>query len=236
MKIYFDGCSWTKGAELENEIVEGFSKVDDRKMLQNRLRFSKLLCDELGAEEYNFAVSGGSNDRIVRNLLVEHNIEDYDLAVIQMTFPVRTEFYNPKSSTKHPKGKWIKHPKEVKDDWSKVSPKNNYNKWLHGEDGNIERLGEKFKDHADFWKYYYMHVTCKEYFEVKEKIHYHTIRNSCKIPLVLLTINRWTKLAFDLQLDDGTGNMRHTMGHPNKELHKHFAKQIYSLAISSIRS
>ena len=236
MKIYFDGCSWTKGAELENEIEEGFSKVDDRKMLQNRLRFSKLLCNELGAEEYNFAVSGGSNDRIVRNLLVEHNIEDYDLAVIQMTFPVRTEFYNPKSSTKHPTGKWIKHPKEVKDDWSKVSPKNNYNKWLHGEDGNIERLGEKFKDHADFWKYYYMHVTCKEYFEVKEKIHYHTIRNSCKIPLVLLTINRWTKLPFDLQLDDGTRNMKHKMGHPNKELHKHFAKQIYSLAISSIRS
>ena len=236
MKIYFDGCSWTKGAELENEIEEGFSKVDDRKMLQNRLRFSKLLCNELGAEEYNFAVSGGSNDRIVRNLLVEHNIEDYDLAVIQMTFPVRTEFFNPKSSSKHPKGKWIKHPKEVKDDWSKVSPKNNYNKWLHGEDGNIERLGEKFKDHADFWKYYYMHVTCKEYFEVKEKIHYHTIRNSCKIPLVLLTINRWTKLPFDLQLDDGTRNMRHKMGHPNKELHKHFAKQIYSLAISSIRS
>ena len=229
MKIYFDGCSWTKGAELENEIVEGFSKVDDRKMLQNRLRFSKLLCNELGAEEYNFAVSGGSNDRIVRNLLVEHNIEDYDLAVIQMTFPVRTEFFNPKSSTKHPNGKWVKHPKEAKDAWVKVSPKNNYNKWLHGEDGNIERLGEKFKDHADFWKYYYMHVTCKEYFEVKEKIHYHTIRNSCKIPLILCTINRWTELPFDLQLNDGTRNMRHERGHPNKHLHKKFAEIILGM-------
>ena len=203
MKIYFDGCSWTYGAELENPEEE---------------RFSKVLCNELGAEEYNIAIGGGSNDRIVRNLLVEeHNIEDYDLAVIQMTYPVRTEFF-------------------YDNEWIRVNPKNNYNKWLHGEDGNIERIGEKFKHHADFWKYYYMHVTNEKYFETQEKIHYHTIRNSCKIPLVLVTINRWTKLPFDLQLNDGTRNMKHKMGHPTKELHKHFAKEIYSLAISSTRS
>ena len=63
MKIYFDGCSWTRGAELQNPEEE---------------RYSKLLCNELGAEETNLAVSGGSNDRIVRNLLVENNIEDYE--------------------------------------------------------------------------------------------------------------------------------------------------------------
>ena len=208
MKIYFDGCSWTRGAELENPEEE---------------RYSKLLCNELGAEEYNIAVSGGSNDRIVRNLLVENNIEDYDIAVIQMTFPPRTEFFNPKPSTTTPhlNGKWIKNPA-----WVKVSPKNNYNKWLHGENGNIERLGEKFKDHADFWKYYYLHMTNEKYFETKEKIHYHTIRNSVKIPLVLVTINRWTKLPFDLQLDDGTRNMKHKMGHPNKDLHQVYAKKI----------
>jgi len=211
MKIYFDGCSWTRGAELENPEEE---------------RFSKLLCNEFDAEEVNLAINGGSNDRIVRNLLVENNIEDYDLAVIQMTFPVRTEFFKDTPSTKFPNGKWFKQPKQAKDAWVKVSPKNNYNKWLHGEDGDIARLGEKFKDHSDFWKYYYMHVTSVKYFETKEKIHYHTIRNSCKIPLVLLTINRWTKLPFDLQLDDGTRQMKHKNGHPNKELHKHYAKQI----------
>ena len=216
MKIYFDGCSWTYGAELENPEEE---------------RFSKVLCNELGAEEYNIAIGGGSNDRIVRNLLVEeHNIEDYDLAVIQMTYPVRTEFF-------------------YDNEWIRVNPKNNYNKWLHGEDGNIERIGEKFKHHADFWKYYYMHVTNEKYFETQEKIHYHTIRNSCKIPLVLLTINRWTNLPFDLQLNDGylinlkqgiplkfTRHMKHHYGHPNKEVHKHFAEQIYSLAMSATRS
>ena len=218
MKIYFDGCSWTKGEELVHPEQE---------------RFSKLLCNELGAEETNLAVCGGSNDRIVRNLLVENNIEDYDLAVIQMTFPVRTEYYD---------NEWVKvsrnrpWPQSKDGKWVKVNPKNNYTKWLHGEDGNIERLGEKFKGHSDFWKYWFMHVTNEKYFETKEKIHYHTIRNSCKIPLVLLTINRWTKLPFDLQLDDGTRNMKHKRGHPNKELHKHFAKEIYSLAISSTRS
>ena len=199
MKIYFDGCSWTEGAELQNPEEE---------------RYSKLLCNELGAEEYNIAASGGSNDRIVRNLLVENNIEDYDMAVIQMTFPVRTEFYN---------NKW------KRDRWIRINPRHNYSKWLHGEDGNIERLGEKFKNHSDFWKYYYLQITNEKYFETKEKIHYHTIRNSCKIPLVLVTINRWTKLPFDLQLNDGTRLMKHRFGHPNKHLHKEYADKILKM-------
>tara|TARA_B100000287_G_scaffold272375_1_gene256509 strand:- start:7353 stop:7955 length:603 start_codon:yes stop_codon:yes gene_type:complete len=199
MKIYFDGCSWTEGAELENPEEE---------------RYSKLLCNELGAEEYNIAMSGGSNDRIVRNLLVENNIEDYDMAVIQMTFPVRTEFYN---------NKW------KRDRWIRINPCYNYSKRLNGEDGNIERLGEKFKDHSDFWKYYYLQITNEKYFETKEKIHYHTIRNSCKIPLVLVTINRWTKLPFDLQMNDGTRLMKHKMGHPNKHLHKEYADKILKM-------
>ena len=194
MRIYFDGCSWTKGEELSHPEQE---------------RFSKLICDELGAEETNLSIKGGSNDRIVRNLLVENNIEDYDLAVIQMTFPVRTEFFN-------------KH-------WVRVNPKNNFVKWLHGENGDIRRLGEKFKYHADFWKYWYTDVSNQKYFETKEKIHYHTIRNSCKIPLVLCTINRWTELPFDLQLNDGTRNMRHERGHPNKHLHKKFAEIILGM-------
>tara|TARA_R100000234_G_scaffold89327_1_gene57638 strand:- start:313 stop:909 length:597 start_codon:yes stop_codon:yes gene_type:complete len=194
MRIYFDGCSWTKGEELVHPEQE---------------RFSKLICDELGAEETNLSIKGGSNDRIVRNLLVENNIEDYDLAVIQMTFPVRTEFFN-------------KH-------WVRVNPKNNFVKWLHGENGDIRRLGEKFKYHADFWKYWYTDVSNQKYFETKEKIHYHTIRNSCKIPLVLCTINRWTELPFDLQLNDGTRNMRHERGHPNKHLHKKFAEIILGM-------
>ena len=79
MKIYFDGCSWTKGGNLNNKLEE---------------RFSRLVSDHFGAEETNLASSGGSNDKIIRNLIVESNIEEYDLAVIQMTYPARTEYYS----------------------------------------------------------------------------------------------------------------------------------------------
>jgi len=192
MKIYFDGCSWTKGSELENPEEE---------------RFSKLLCNKLGAEETNLAVSGGSNDRIVRNLLVDKNIEDYDLAVIQMTLPTRTEYYD---------GRWIR-----------VNPPHNSSKPFHQRNSIIKWVDEGERlEHSDFWKYWFMNITNVKYFETKEKIHYHTIRNSCKIPLVLLTINRWTKLSFDLQLENGTRSMKHRYGHPNKEYHKLIANQI----------
>tara|TARA_B100001057_G_scaffold365594_1_gene368725 strand:- start:10 stop:690 length:681 start_codon:yes stop_codon:yes gene_type:complete len=221
MKIYFDGCSWTEGAELENQEEE---------------RFSKVLCNELGAEEYNFAVCGGSNYRIVRNLLVQNNIEDYDLAVIQMTFPTRTEYYDHQWTKGTRNRPWDQQPDNLllagpsgDANWVKVSPKTNYNKWLHGENGDIRRLGEKFTNHSDFWKYWYMHVSHEKYFETQETIHYHTIRNSCKIPLILVSINKWTNLPFDMQLEDGTRNMRHKKGHPNKDLHRIFADKMIDI-------
>tara|TARA_Y100001963_G_C6792335_1_gene456285 strand:- start:6080 stop:6754 length:675 start_codon:yes stop_codon:yes gene_type:complete len=79
MKIYIDGCSWTWGAELEKP---------------RKQRFSRILCDKLGAEEYNYSRCIASNNRIARNILVNHNIADYDFAIVQMTYPARTEFWN----------------------------------------------------------------------------------------------------------------------------------------------
>ena len=193
MKIYFDGCSWTKGEELENQEEE---------------RYSRLICNELGAEETNHAIGGGSNDRIVRNLLVENNVEDYDLAFIQMTLPVRTEYYDKK--------------------WIKVNPANNFSKWLHGEGGDIRRLGEKFVRHSDFWKYWYTQVSNQKYFETKENIHFQTIRDHCKakgVPLILSSINRWSKLDFDFMLNR-KGLKVHHYGHPTKESHQKFAKMM----------
>ena len=63
MKIYFDGCSWTEGAELEKPEEE---------------RFSRLVCQEFDAEEKNISQGGGSNERIIRNMMVSKNIEEYD--------------------------------------------------------------------------------------------------------------------------------------------------------------
>ena len=87
MKIYFNGCSWTRGVELENQEEE---------------RFSRLICNELGAEETNLGKGGGSNDRIIRMMMCNDNFEEYDLAVIQMTMPARTEYWNDDD------GKWMR--------------------------------------------------------------------------------------------------------------------------------
>ena len=80
MKIYFDGGSWTWGAELEDPYNS---------------RYSKIVSDKLGAEEYNISKKGASNFRIVRQLLVDHkNISEFDLVVIKLTIPSRMEYYD----------------------------------------------------------------------------------------------------------------------------------------------
>tara|TARA_B100001093_G_scaffold502665_1_gene555956 strand:- start:605 stop:1207 length:603 start_codon:yes stop_codon:yes gene_type:complete len=196
MKIYFDGCSWTKGEELENQEEE---------------RYSKLICDKLGAEETNLGMGGGSNDRIVRNLVVENDIKNYDLAVIQMTFPARTEYWD--------------------DEWIKVNPKHNYSRWLNRKkekmDFGLRTLSEKFTDHNQFWLYYYLKISNSKYFNVKEKIHYHTIKNHCKangVPLILCTINNWSSTR-DLLINSYNLPKAH-YGHPTKEGHQIIAKTI----------
>ena len=78
MKIYFDGCSNTWGAELQNP---------------QQSRYSKLVCDYFGAEEYNIALQGGSNMRLARNIL-DHDLSEYDMFVIQFTHKVRGEWYD----------------------------------------------------------------------------------------------------------------------------------------------
>ena len=83
MKIYFDGDSWTKGNDLDE-------------CIKYTHRFSGLVSKNLGASEYNISKSGKSNNRIVRQLLLENDISQYDLAIIQMTFPNRIEYFNKK--------------------------------------------------------------------------------------------------------------------------------------------
>ena len=81
MRIYFDGDSFTRGVEL----------ID-----QTENRFSRLISDHYNTQEYNFSDAGACNGAIARRLVVENNIKEYDLAVIQMTLPVRMEYYDGK--------------------------------------------------------------------------------------------------------------------------------------------
>tara|TARA_B100000686_G_scaffold311283_1_gene354754 strand:+ start:150 stop:758 length:609 start_codon:yes stop_codon:yes gene_type:complete len=76
-KIYFNGCSWTWGSLLDNPHAQ---------------RYSKLLCNELRAEECNFAIPGGSTRRVARHM-IGHDMSQYALIIVQMTYNQRTEFY-----------------------------------------------------------------------------------------------------------------------------------------------
>tara|TARA_B100001093_G_scaffold403630_1_gene391624 strand:+ start:3028 stop:3681 length:654 start_codon:yes stop_codon:yes gene_type:complete len=209
MKIYFDGCSWTQGTELENQEEE---------------RYSKLICNHLGAEENNLGYGGGSNDRIVRNLLVENNIEKYDAAFIQMTFPARTEYLN--------------YDSNLISKWIKVSPKWKFTRWLH-EDSKDGKGDDNFQyytninvpitdGHAKFWRHYYTRVANLRYFQTKEKIHLETIRNTCKakgVPLVLSTINNFSNLEFDYVMIQKKATSA-PKGHPNKFGHQIIANDL----------
>ncbi len=220
MKIYFDGCSWTEAGNLENKYKE---------------RFSRLVSNHFGAEEYNFGLSGGSNDRIVRNLLVEKNIENYDLAVIQMTFPARTEYY----------GGVPRHPKVFKSGWIRVNPSWNIGHMIWKmktntlEEDVLNKRGTKnriwtdkknsrdYDQHRKFWSDYYRTVTTQEFFENKEKIHFQTVMNHCevkKVPLVICTINPQTKENFELQLNSDD------KGHPDAEGHRIISDKIIEVA------
>ena len=89
MKIYFDGCSVCWGGEL---------KSSDEKFNEEGERYSKLVCDALGAHESNMSRQGASNFRVARQCLVRYNMKDYDLAVIQLTYNSRNEFWDTERS------------------------------------------------------------------------------------------------------------------------------------------
>ena len=203
MKIYFDGDSWTWGGELEKELRES-------------QRFSRLVCEKIGAEENNLSRSGASNERIVRHLFVENDIAKYDLAIIQMTYPSRTEYFHQEWRTVS-----IQHTKL----WKPWKPKRKKPSYVDPSKG-MQR------EHEDFWTYYYDKIYCEYYGSIKERIIYQIIKDHCKVnnvPLILMTNNNWdTDLKFDIELEH-TRYSKAPNGHPNEEGHKQIADRILSM-------
>jgi lysophospholipase L1-like esterase len=208
MKIYFDGCSWTYGTELENPEQE---------------RWSTLISQKLSADHINMSEPGAANDRIVRNLLNEVNIEDYDLAIIQLTYPLRTEFHTGNG------WKSVNMIRNYRCSWKDSVTKLNIEKSFDG-------APKEFNKHKDFWIYYYLWICNETYFETKEKIAYETIKSFCfskNIPLILLSIDHKSKLDYDLNLTK-TWKKYPTapQKHPNKEGHKMIAEDILNIITS----
>ena len=85
MEILFVGCSITWGDELQDRLKD---------------RYSRLVCDALGANETNIAECGGSNDWIARRTAEEVQKKEYDRVYVQLTVPNRLEYFTEKGAHK----------------------------------------------------------------------------------------------------------------------------------------
>ena len=187
MKIYFDGCSYTEGDELNEP---------------ENTRYSKIVADKKNSIEYNFALSSGSNRRIVRNL-IEKDLSQYDIFIIQLTKTPRTEYYDG--------FKWIKVKNRNQIQRSKsvaTFKKDNFS------------IGSKGLPHhvIEFWREYYTEIYHEKYGIIDKKICYHAIKN-------LLYGKRYLLLDID-QCRDMVGENRATGGHPNEKGHEIIAQYI----------
>jgi len=199
MKIYFDGDSFTYGKRL----------VDPLKS-----RFSKLICDELNAEEHNFSIGGASNQRIQRQLLIGNRIEDYDLAIIQMTYRSRCEYYD-----------------QTKRKFTLVN-----NAIVRKYEGQKKFITE---DHVPFWKEYYEQIYNDRFGRAQERIIHTSIKDHCKVkgvPLILMTNDESSRLSFDycmswkkLPKDMLIMDSHLPGGHPNEKGHVLICKHILDI-------
>ena len=199
MKIYFDGDSFTYGKRLDDPF---------------KSRFSKLICNKLNAEEHNFSIGGASNQRIQRQLLIDNNIEEYDLAIIQMTFRSRCEYYD-----------------QTKRKFTLVN-----NAIVRKYEGQKKFITEA---HLPFWKEYYEQIYNDRFGRVQERMIHTTIKDHCKVkgvPLILMTNDESSRLSFDYRMswknlpEDMVINDSHLPGgHPNEEGHVLICKHILGI-------
>ena len=208
MKIYFDGCSMTHG---RGYLGEDFKNI----------RWSKILCNQLGAEEYNISSSGSSNQRILRNLATKNFNEKYDLAVIQLTFPSRTEYYDGK------KFKQINSHVVRRSDGS-------YNVAKKGIHGLSRRVRDKDNGGSSyFWEMYFNRIYDDVYGHTIEEMVHNSVKSICKvknIPLIMLSCFRNTKLSYDIMiLPEIYEPVSDTNLHPSVSSQISIASDVYNL-------
>ena len=208
MKIYFDGCSMTHG---RGYLGEDFKNI----------RWSKILCNQLGAEEYNISSSGSSNQRILRNLATKNFNEKYDLAVIQLTFPSRTEYYDGE------KFKQINSHVVRRSDGS-------YNVAKKGIHGLSRRVRDKDNGGSSyFWEMYFNRIYDDVYGHTIEEMVYNSVKSICKvknIPLIMLSCFRNTKLSYDIMiLPEIYEPVSDTNLHPSVSSQISIASDVYNL-------
>jgi|TARA_B100000424_G_scaffold251189_1_gene226477 hypothetical protein len=195
MKIYFDGCSHTWGSELDNNIQS---------------RYSNLVCNHFGAEEYNIAERGGSDHRLTRNLL-EHDLSQYDMFVIQMTYKRRNEYFYD--------GGW------KKTNWNIIFDKVDF-KLHNGHNITYKHPPSEVKE---VWYGYYTKLHSDVLADSNQLIYYNVIKGLIEHkPHAIIGIDNSDKLPLDFSYQKN--NLpRRGGGHPSEKGHKIIANDVISL-------
>jgi len=230
MKLLIVGCSWAFGDELDDPSKECFSTI-----VGNRIN----------AEVTNLGWNGISNHGIARKFL-ESDISVFDLVLVQMTQPSRTEYYD-----KGGRATYNKRQLQKKLDPNKFLRGNVYRakKGLpplmpNHKDPVIKSSWENIlvdrehfmstghiMDGKEWWIRYYEELYHDKYGESDEMLFFHLMKNkltNMSIPHLMMTINKKTKMPFDLQLNKSK-YPRAKGNHPNKIGHIMIARDIMNL-------
>ena len=191
MKIYFDGCSNTWGAGLETPELS---------------RYSRLVSEHFGAEEDNIARRGGSDKRVLRNLL-ETVLSEFDYIIVQMTFKNRTEY-------------WCDNKK----------------RWMSINLDSINRKGvERKLNGSFFWIDYFKHVYTDKLANINQLTYYHAMRNVLKDKKhIIIGINGWghviqAPVEYNFTNFESHNTIKYKSersNHPSEEGHKLIAEVI----------
>jgi len=213
MKLLTIGCSWTNGDELNDRSKECFSTLVGRR---------------INAEVTNLGWNGLSNHGIARRFL-ESDISEFDLVLAQMTHPSRTEWYDKRGTATrykrniqkklYPNVRYRREPK-IQSEWDSIM----VDKEHYMSTGNI-------MDGKEWWIRYYEELYHDKYGESDEMLFFHLIKNkltNMSIPHIMMTINKRTKMPFDLQLNKSK-YPRAKGNHPNKLGHIMIASDIMKL-------
>jgi hypothetical protein len=161
---------------------------------------------------------------MVRQLLVDHkNISEFDLVIIQLTYPERHEYYNKKRKKFVSNTNWKDVARLSLEQLRTVTYSKQRRKLLL-ENAELDPIDKAWLD-------YYRYIYEEEYGDAYEDMNATAIRSYCKannVPLILATVKRKknSKLSYDVYCGDVP---RATGGHPNEEGHAIHAQQILEL-------
>jgi len=199
MKFYFDGCSNTWGAELAEPEVS---------------RYSRIVSEHFGAEEHNIARRGGSDKRVLRNL-IETDLSEYDSVIVQLTRKSRTEFWCDRNK------KWmqIKNPVRI---LKNGMMKERMNTFLD-------------EDKKFFWKNYWKHIYTEKLGNMNQLTYYLAMRTLLKDKKHLIIGISGHGSVIQTPVDINFTNFESNSsikfktapaGHPSEEGHKQIAEEI----------